>query len=111
MAGVRYTIQQRVCLMQLYFKYESAGKCRRKFRHRFPGEPFPSRQSIHYLVSKPKTTASLLDKRPDRKRTVLTEDKLDDIGARLETLPIKYLKRVAQEASVLKTSARRPQNC
>jgi hypothetical protein len=28
MARVRYTIQQRVCLVQLYFKYESAGKCR-----------------------------------------------------------------------------------
>jgi hypothetical protein len=32
-----------------------------------------------------KTTGSLLEKKADRKRNVLTEDKLDDIGARLKT--------------------------
>jgi hypothetical protein len=49
--------------VQLHFKYESVVKCRRKL----------------------KTTVLLLDKKPDRKQTVLTEEKLDDTGARLET--------------------------
>jgi hypothetical protein len=107
MARVRYTIEQRVCLVLLYFKYESAGKCRRKFQCQFPGEPVPSKQSIHNLVNKLKTTGSLLDKKPDRKRTVLREEKLDNIGARLETSPRKSLRLLARETSVSETTARR----
>jgi hypothetical protein len=38
---------------------------------------------------------------------VLTEEKLDNIGARLETSPRKSLKRLAPEMNVLKTSARK----
>jgi hypothetical protein len=59
MAGVRYTTKQHVCSVQLYFKYESARKCRRKFQCKFPGEPVPSRQNIHYLVNKLETTGSM----------------------------------------------------
>lgn len=40
------------------------------------------RQNMHYAVSKLKTTRSLLDRKPDRKRTVLTEEILYDAGAR-----------------------------
>jgi hypothetical protein len=58
-------------------------------------------------VNKLKRTGSLLDKKPDRKRTVLTEDKLDNIGARLETSPRKSLRRLAQETRISETSARR----
>jgi DNA-binding IclR family transcriptional regulator len=38
---------------------------------------------------------------------VLTEEKLDDIGARLEHTPRKSLKHIAQETGVSKSSARR----
>jgi hypothetical protein len=92
--------------VKLYFKYESARKCLRKFQRKFPGEPVRSRQ-IHYLVNKLKTTGSLPDKNPDRKRTVLTEETSDDIGARLVASPRKSLKRLAQERDVSITSARR----
>jgi hypothetical protein len=37
---------------------------------------------------------------------VLTEEKLDDIGARLEHAPRKSLKRVAEETGVSKSSVR-----
>jgi hypothetical protein len=90
---VGYIIEQCVCLAQLYFKYESARKCQCKF----PEEPVPSRQNIHYLVNNLKRTGSLLDKKPDRKQTVLTEETLDNIGARLETSPRKSLKQLVQE--------------
>jgi hypothetical protein len=49
------------------------------FAYSFPGEPVPSRQGI--LVNKLKTT----DKKPDRKRTVMIQEKLEDTGARLQT--------------------------
>jgi hypothetical protein len=107
MAWVQYTIEQHVCLVQLYFKYESGRKCRRKFQHKFPGEPVPGRQNIHYLVNKLKTKVSLLNKKPDRKWTVLTEEILDNTGARLQTSARKSLKLLAQETEVSITSARR----
>jgi hypothetical protein len=48
----------------------------------FQDSQFPCRKTIHYLVIKP-TTGSLVDKKPHRKRTVVAEDKLDEIGAKL----------------------------
>jgi hypothetical protein len=48
-----------------------------------------------------------MDKKQKHKRRVLTEEKLDDIGARLELTPRKSLKRLAQETGVSKSSARR----
>jgi hypothetical protein len=44
-------------------------------------------------------------KKQKHKRRVLTEEKLDTIGVRLEHAPGKLLKRVAQEAGVSKSSA------
>ena len=49
-------------------------------------------QSIHNLVNKLETTGSLMGKKLARKRTVLTEEKLDTISAQLETSPRKSLK-------------------
>jgi transposase len=62
-----------------YVKYGSARKCRRKFR----GERVPSRQTIHNLVNRLRTTGFLIDKKTKQKRRVLTEEKLDEIWARL----------------------------
>jgi hypothetical protein len=101
MAWVRYTIEQHVCLVQLCFSYMFA----RKFQFKFLGEQVPRWQYIHYLVNKLKTTGSSLDKKPGRKWIVLTEETLDDIGARLETSPRKSLKWLAQETGVLMTSS------
>jgi hypothetical protein len=48
----------------------------------------------------------LLDKKPDRKQTVLTEEKLDNIGVRVQTSPRTSLKWLVEEMSVSKTTAR-----
>jgi transposase len=79
----------------------------RKFRRKFRGERVPSRQTIHNLVNKLRSTGLLIDKKQKHKRRVLTEEKLDDMGARLEHTPRKSLKRPAQETGVSKSSARR----
>jgi Fe2+ transport system protein FeoA len=80
---VRYTLDQRVFVYDTYVKYGSAGKCRRKFQRKFHGERVPSRQTIHNLVNKLRTMGFLIDKKTEHKRRVLTEEKLDEIGARL----------------------------
>jgi len=58
----------------------------RKFWWQFSKESLPSRQSIHCLVSKLKTTGSLPDNKLGRKQTLLMDAKLYDTGARLEIL-------------------------
>lgn len=40
-----YTVQWHVCVMQLYFKCESAGKCHGKFWCQLAAELVPSKQS------------------------------------------------------------------
>jgi hypothetical protein len=53
-------------------------------RENFVINRVPSRQTVHILLNKLRATRLLLDKKQKRKRRVLTEEKLDDIGARLE---------------------------
>jgi hypothetical protein len=64
---------------------QSLGKCRQKFCD----ERVPSRQTIHNFVNKLRTTGLLTDKKQKHKSWVLTEEKSDDIGARLEHTPRK----------------------
>jgi hypothetical protein len=52
-----------------------------------------------------------IDKKQKHKRRMLTEEKLDDIGARLEHTHRTSLKRLAQETGVSKSSARTPTQC
>jgi transposase len=103
---VRYTLEQLTFLYDIHVKYGSARKCRRKFVHKFCDERVPSRKTIHNLVNKLRTTGLLIVKKQNHKRRLLTEEKLDDIGARFEHTPRKSLKRLAQEAGVSEYSTR-----
>jgi hypothetical protein len=103
---VRYSLKQHVFMYVTHVKYGFARKCQRKFRRQFRYERVPSRQTVRNLVNKLRTTRLLIDKKQKHKRRVLTEEKLDDIGARLEHTPRKSLKRLAQEVGVSKSSAR-----
>jgi hypothetical protein len=76
---VQYTLKQRIFLYDSYVKYGSAWKYRQKFHD----ERVPRRQTIHNLVNKLRTTG-LIIKKQKHKRRALTEDELDDIGARPE---------------------------
>jgi hypothetical protein len=77
-------------------KYRSAEKWRQKFQCKFCDERVPSRQTIHNLVNKLRTIGLIINKKK-HKRQVLTEEKLDDIGAKLEHTPRKSMKCIAQE--------------
>jgi hypothetical protein len=66
-----------------------------------------SRQTIHNLVNKLKTMRLLRDMKQKHNCRVLIEDKLDDMGARLEHTTRKSLKGLDQEIGVPKSSARR----
>jgi hypothetical protein len=99
---VWYTLEQNVFLYDTCVKYGSARKCRRKFQHKFCDERVPSRQTVHNLVNKLRTTGLLIDKKQKYKCRVHTKEKLDDVGARLEHTPRKSMKHLAQVTGVYK---------
>jgi hypothetical protein len=72
---VRDSLEKRVFLYDIYVKYGSDGKCRRKFRRKFREERVPSRQTIHNLMNKLRIMGLLTDKKTKHKRRVLTEEK------------------------------------
>ena len=65
------------------------------------------RVRVRLLVNKFRETGSILDKKKKKnvKRRVLTEQKLEEIGERLENSPQKSLRRLAQETDNSKASA------
>jgi hypothetical protein len=58
-------------------------------------------------VNELRPTELLTGKKQEHKRQVLTEEKLHDIGARLEHTPRKSFKHIAKETGMSKSSARR----
>jgi transposase len=92
----------RVFMYDTYVIYDAARKCWPEFCD----ERVPSGQTIQNLVNKLRTTGLLTDKKQKHKRRGLTEEKLDDIGARLEHTSKNSLKRLARETGVSDSSAR-----
>ncbi|PSN33201.1 hypothetical protein C0J52_23311, partial [Blattella germanica] len=59
-----------------------------------------SSQVFQCLVCKVRDTGAFADKKRNRKRTVLTKEKLNDIGACFEQSPHKSLSKLAQQVGV-----------
>jgi hypothetical protein len=89
MPRVRYTLEQRVYIYDTYVKSGSARKVRRRFGRKFQDVTVPQRETVHRLMNKVRETESVLDRKTESKRRVLTEEKLDEIGARLERTPLE----------------------
>ena len=82
-------------MCECYFKWESPSHVRTEYIQTFPGEVPPSRITIHEIVKKFETTGSVAIKKRNRKRTVLTEETLDEIGASLERTLTKSIPKLA----------------
>jgi hypothetical protein len=87
---VQYSVEQHVFLYELYVKCGSARKQWGKFCRKFPEITVPSTTGIHKLVKTVRSAGSLPDKKPAKKKCcVLTEERLDEIEARLEHASLK----------------------
>ncbi|KAJ4447010.1 hypothetical protein ANN_08998 [Periplaneta americana] len=107
MPSNKFSLRERVYMYNTYIKCRrSCAKTRKKFRMKFPNSPVPSAKTIRRLANKCKETGSVNNRKINRKRSVLTEEKLDEIGERLEQTPQKSLKRLAQETGISQSSAR-----
>ncbi|XP_067011906.2 uncharacterized protein [Anabrus simplex] len=104
--GYRYSVSQRVFIYDSYVRTKSARTVRRLFQEKFPDVQVPGRTSIHRLVNKLRTTGSLLDKKRNKPRTVLTQETVSNIGNALERSPTKSLRRLAQEMEISYGSVR-----
>ena len=68
-----------------YVRTESCREVTRLFRDRFPDIHAPHRDTVRKLVNRFRETGSVLDRKPQRTRHVLTEENLDERGQKLES--------------------------
>jgi hypothetical protein len=76
----------------MYNTYVESGSTRKKgrrFWHKFQDVTVPHRKIIHRIVNKLRETGLLLDKNPESKCRMLTEEKSDESSATLEQSPWK----------------------
>ncbi|KAJ9598272.1 hypothetical protein L9F63_011045 [Diploptera punctata] len=97
-----FTVQHRVFMYDNYVKTVSCREVVRRLRTQFP-----NKDTVRRLVNKFRGTGYVLEKKPMVTKRVITEQKLDEIGERLEDTTTKSLRRLAQETGVSKASALR----
>jgi hypothetical protein len=97
---LQYTLKQRVFPYDTYVKYWSARNCQRKFHD----ERVPSRQTIHNLGNKLRTTGLLIKKKKTCAECLLRRSLWH--RARPEHIPRKSLKHLAQVTGVSKSITR-----
>ena len=105
-----FSLYERVYIHNTYYMKSkmSCSETRRKFRVKFPGGPVrgpvPDPSTIRKQAKRFKETGSVKNRKVNRRRHVLTEETLDEIGERLEQ---KSLKRLSQETGVSVSSLQR----
>ena len=78
-----FSLCERVYIHNMYMKSrESYSETRRKFRVKFPGRPVPNPSAIRIQAKRFKETGSVKNRKVNRRRYVLTEETLDEIGER-----------------------------
>ena len=81
-----HTLQQRMFMCDSYVITSSCREVVRRFQANYQGVRVPSREAVRLLVNKFREMGSILDKKRNVKRRVLTELKLEEIGERLKKL-------------------------
>ena len=88
-----FSLCKRVYIQNTYMKSrKSCSETRCKFRVKFPGGPLPKPSTIRRQANRFKETGSVKNRKVNRRRHVLTEETLDEIGERLEHTPKKISK-------------------
>ena len=88
-----YTLQQRIFMYDSHVSTSSCREVVRRFQANYPGVRVPSREAVRLLVNNFRETGSILDKKRNVKRRMLTEQEIEEIGERLEKSPQKSLRR------------------
>jgi hypothetical protein len=102
---MNYGIKQKVFLYDSYMKYSSIKKCIEKFSHKYPEFPVPNKKRIYRIVRHVHRTGTVLNTPRKRRRHVLTEEMLDNIGVQLEANPNTSVRSLARQFGLSKTTA------
>ncbi|PSN39894.1 hypothetical protein C0J52_07946 [Blattella germanica] len=99
-----FTIEQRVFINNTCIKCSSWRRCRCRFQRKLPEVHPPSKYAIYKIAKQFRETGSVLNKKPERKYRVLTDERLNDIGTRLQVSPRKSLTRLAAQCGISRST-------
>ena len=105
-----FSLCERVYIHNKYMKNrKSCSETRSKFRVKFPGWPVPNPSTIRRQAKRFKGTGSVKNRKVSRRRHVLTEETLDEIGERNWTEITEWVFRSSVSMRT-RLSAGRPPN-
>jgi hypothetical protein len=99
-----YKTNERVFIVNIFLKTKSHKAVRQEFLKEFKREG-PRDKYIRELVKKFKETGSVANKKHNRKRTVLTEEKLKEAKESFLRSPKKSLSRRSAQLKISKTAS------
>ncbi|PSN49236.1 hypothetical protein C0J52_08415 [Blattella germanica] len=103
----RYTLEERVHIIRLYWKTDSIQACQEQFVERFGDKRHPpSKSTIWALSKKLETHGTLLDRHAGG-REPMTQETITNVKDRLLASPSKSLRRFSQESGMSKSSCQR----
>jgi hypothetical protein len=100
-----YIANYRIFIVETYIRERTYAKCREISIRKYPDSPVRTKSCVSKLIKKWRTIGSVFDEPRRIKKTVLTDEKLEDIPARLQISPRTSLRRLSQETCVSVGSA------
>lgn len=104
---VRLTTEQRVFLLQQWWKHEKTHVVMHLFAMRFPDTPVPTRQTMYKLRKKFTETGSTHDAVRERKKSVRTDEKKQLVAETIVENPYMSIRRCAAEMDISRSSIHR----
>jgi transposase len=98
---------QRVFILEHYLSTRSYAECQNAFKNSFPDSAVTSKSTIQRLVERFRETASIGEKRRSGRHSVLSNDTLENIKARLLQSPRKSLRKFSQQIGMTYGSVQR----
>jgi hypothetical protein len=89
-----FSQDQRVFILEHYISTRSYAECQNAFRNSFPDSVVPNKSTIQRLVKCFRENESVGEKRRSGRPSVLSNDSLEDIRARLLQSPRKLLRKL-----------------
>ena len=106
----RYTVQQRIKIMEAYFATKSVVLTQRQCRKELGRDKVPDRKAIERLVAKFRETGSAANANKGcsgRSCSVKTPNNVQNLRERLEESPRKSTRRLSQEVGISRSSVMR----
>jgi hypothetical protein len=97
---------QHVFILEHYFSTQSFAECQNAFRNSFPDSVVPNESTIQCL-ERFRETGRISEKRRSGRPSVLSNDSLEDIRARLLQSPRKSLRKLSQQTGMTYGSIQR----